>query len=356
MKKAAFLDRDGVINLDHGYVSRVEDFEWVPGVLDAAKRLHDAGYLLVVVTNQSGIGRGYYSEADFESLTVWMKRKFAEAGAPLAGVYFCPHHPTKAFGGYRTECTCRKPQPGMLVRAASELDIDISRSIMFGDKPSDMQAGLGAGCPERVLLGTDGKAVPTTAPEATRAFRSLADAVTSPWFESLTEMKPETEAERLPPPEFEKKLCSMEELASRATELPKPVVFTNGVFDILHRGHVTYLAQARALGGSLVVAVNSDRSVKMLGKGDNRPINGEADRAAVIAALESVSLVTVFDDKVPLKAVELARPDIYVKGGDYRIEDLPEAALCATWGGKTVTIPFEHQRSTTKILNKIRTS
>ena len=170
-------------------------------------------------------------------------------------------------------------------------------------------------------------------------------------------MEPQlTMSTRLPPPEFEKKICTLSALAARAQALPHPVVMTNGVFDILHRGHVTYLAQARSLGASLVVAVNSDRSVKMLGKGDDRPINTEADRAAVLASLESVSLVVVFDDQVPLKAVENARPDIYVKGGDYRIEDLPEAKLCATWGAKTVTVAFEHQRSTTALLKKVRSS
>ncbi len=158
---------------------------------------------------------------------------------------------------------------------------------------------------------------------------------------------------RLPPPEFENKITDFEHLNRRAQALPHPVVMTNGVFDILHRGHVTYLAQARALGESLVVAINSDASVKMLGKGDERPINAQEDRAAVLAALESVDLVVIFEDKVPLKAVELAHPDIYVKGGDYRIEDLPEAKLVSTWGAKTVTVQFEHQRSTTALLNKI---
>ncbi len=159
---------------------------------------------------------------------------------------------------------------------------------------------------------------------------------------------------KLPAPEFEKKIVTLEELSERAAALPHPVVFTNGVFDILHRGHVTYLAQARSLGASLVVALNSDASVKMLGKGDDRPINTEQDRAAVLAALEAVDLVVIFPDKVPLRAVELAHPDIYVKGGDYHIEDLPEAKLVATWGGETVTVTFEHQRSTTKLLEKIR--
>ena len=352
--RAAFLDRDGVINIDHGYVSRQDNFEWVPGVLEAAKSLHDVGFLLVVVTNQSGIGRGYYSEGDFESLTAWMKDCFADAGAPLSGVYYCPHHPTNALGELRRECQCRKPQPGMLLQAAKDLNIDLSRSVIFGDKPSDILAGIRAGCAERILLGTDGKSEPSPVLEATHVFRTLADAVASPWFESLKATKISDEAKHMPAPGFESKICPMSELSGRVAALPKPIVFTNGVFDILHRGHVTYLAQARALGGSLIVAVNSDRSVKMLGKGADRPINSEADRAAVIASLESVSLVTVFDDKVPLKAVALARPDIYVKGGDYLIEDLPEAALCAAWGGQTVTIPFEHQRSTTAILKKIR--
>ena len=144
---------------------------------------------------------------------------------------------------------------------------------------------------------------------------------------------------RLPAPTFEHKIVSFEELAERRAQLPEPVVMTNGVFDILHRGHVTYLAQARELGKSLIVAVNSDTS---------------ADRAAVLASLEAVDLVVIFKEKVPLKVIEEAHPDIYVKGGDYRIEDLPEASLVASWGGRTVTVEFEHQRSTTALLKKVR--
>lgn len=159
---------------------------------------------------------------------------------------------------------------------------------------------------------------------------------------------------RLPDPAFEHKIVTFGQLAARRAALPGPVVMTNGVFDILHRGHVTYLAQARALGGSLIVAVNSDASVKMLGKGDDRPVNTQNDRAAVLAALQCVDLVVVFEEKVPLKVIEEAHPDIYVKGGDYRLEDLPEAKLVAGWGGKTITVEFEHQRSTTALLKKVR--
>jgi len=129
---------------------------------------------------------------------------------------------------------------------------------------------------------------------------------------------------------------------------------TNGVFDILHRGHVTYLAQARTLGASLVVALNSDRSVKLLGKSEDRPVNTEADRAAVLAALESIDLVTIFDEAVPLPVLEMIRPDVYVKGGDYDMAQVPEAQLARTWGARTVAIAFAHDRSTTALVQRLR--
>ena len=157
-------------------------------------------------------------------------------------------------------------------------------------------------------------------------------------------------------PAFEQKICSASELAARAAALPRPVVFTNGVFDILHRGHVTYLAQARALGASLIVGINSDASVKRLGKGDDRPINTEIDRAAVMAALECVDLVSVFTADTPLDTILLARPDVLVKGGDWAVENMVGAAEVQGWGGKAVSIPFEHERSTTSTLEKIRRS
>lgn len=145
-----------------------------------------------------------------------------------------------------------------------------------------------------------------------------------------------------------------EDLARAVERLPRPIVLTNGVFDLLHRGHVTYLARARALGASLVVAVNADASVRGLGKGDDRPIHTEADRAAVLAALESVSLVTVFDEPVPLPVLEIVRPDVYAKGGDYDVANIPEAQLARSWGARTVAIPFEFERSTSALLARVR--
>lgn len=160
----------------------------------------------------------------------------------------------------------------------------------------------------------------------------------------------------LPLPSFESKVCAPSELEVRIAALPRPLVFTNGVFDILHRGHASYLAQARALGASLVVGVNSDASVKMLGKGDDRPINSEADRQALLAALESVDLAVLFTEQTPVNLIARIHPDIYVKGGDYEIDTLEETRLVKTWGGKAVAIPFLYERSTTTLLGKIRTS
>ena len=155
-------------------------------------------------------------------------------------------------------------------------------------------------------------------------------------------------------PSFEKKICSRAELAQRVAQLPKPVVLTNGVFDILHRGHVTYLAQARELGSSLVVAVNTDASVKRLGKGDDRPVNTCEDRMAVLAALESVSLVVPFDEDTALESVMEARPEIYAKGGDYDMAAIPEGRAVMTYGGRVEAIGFLHDRSTTSLLKKVR--
>lgn len=154
--------------------------------------------------------------------------------------------------------------------------------------------------------------------------------------------------------DFLDKLCPRERLAARIAALPKPVVFTNGVFDILHRGHVSYLAQARALGASLVIGLNSDTSARGLGKGPDRPLNAEADRACVLAALESVSLVTLFDEPTPVELLKLVRPQVYVKGGDYDIETLEETKWVRSWGGQAHALPFVDGYSTTSLVRRIR--
>jgi rfaE bifunctional protein nucleotidyltransferase chain/domain len=155
-------------------------------------------------------------------------------------------------------------------------------------------------------------------------------------------------------PTFLDKLCPRSDHPTRTAALERPVVFTNGVFDILHRGHVNYLAQARELGASLVIGLNSDASARRLGKGPDRPLNTEEDRACVLAALESVSLVTLFDESTPVELLKLIRPDLYVKGGDYDIETLEETRWVRSWGGDARALAFVDGYSTTALVRRIR--
>jgi rfaE bifunctional protein nucleotidyltransferase chain/domain len=159
-------------------------------------------------------------------------------------------------------------------------------------------------------------------------------------------------------PDFLRKIIAREQAPQAVTALATrgPVVFTNGVFDVLHRGHVTYLAQARAQGAALVVALNTDASARRLGKGPDRPLNNEVDRAILMAALESVDLVTWFDEDTPLELIRELRPQVIVKGGDYDMAKLPETAAVAEWGGQALALPFVDGYSTTALVRKIRGS
>lgn len=153
-KPAVFLDCDGVINIDHGYVHDEHDFEYIDGVFEAAKAFKDMGYLLVLVTNQSGIARGMFSEDRFLSLTQWMDWNFVDNGVELDGIYYCPHHAEHGIGDYKQDCECRKPKPGMFISARDFLKIDMANSVMIGDKAEDMMAAEAAGVGTKVLVRT----------------------------------------------------------------------------------------------------------------------------------------------------------------------------------------------------------
>lgn len=177
MQKAAFLDRDGVINVDHGYVHTKEDFEWIPGVKEAARMLHEAGYLLIVVTNQSGIARGMFTEEEFLELDSYMREEFAKAGAPVARTYYCPHHPQGIVPKYSITCNCRKPAPGLFLKAIKEFDIDPAQSVAFGDSLRDLAAAQAAGVSTRVLLSKNGTDRPLSCNANTQAAKDLYSAV-----------------------------------------------------------------------------------------------------------------------------------------------------------------------------------
>lgn len=153
MNKAIFLDRDGTLNIDHGYVHEIDDFQFIAGSIEALQALKKLGYLLVLVTNQSGIARGYFTEAQFLTLTEWMDWSLADRGVDLDGIYYCPHHP-EGVGEFRQDCDCRKPKAGMLLQAIKELNIDPAQSFMVGDKIEDLQAGIAAKVRSKILVKT----------------------------------------------------------------------------------------------------------------------------------------------------------------------------------------------------------
>lgn len=176
-KRAVFLDRDGTINEEKEYLSRVEDFEFIPGAAAAISRLNAAGFLVIVVTNQSGIGRGYYDEAALERLHRHMDRELARFGAAVDAYYFCPHHPQHGIGDYGVECACRKPLPGMLLQAARDFPLDLAASYIIGDKLADVDAGLKAGCRPLLVRTGYGAAEEARLPAGVKAYADLAAAV-----------------------------------------------------------------------------------------------------------------------------------------------------------------------------------
>lgn len=152
-----FLDRDGVINQDLGYVHRREDFKFIDGIFDLCREAQRLGYWIFVITNQAGIGRGYYSESEFLELTDWMKNYFRSEGIEITAVYFCPFHPQYGMGKYKRESNCRKPRPGMILQAVEEFGVDLSRSVLVGDKPTDVEAGNAAGIISKILFDQEAK-------------------------------------------------------------------------------------------------------------------------------------------------------------------------------------------------------
>lgn len=172
---AIFLDRDGTINVDHGYVHKIDDFQFIEGAIEAMAELKKMGYALVVVTNQSGIGRGVYTEDQFMQLTEWMDWSLADRDVELDGIYFCPHHPEATIENYREDCNCRKPKPGMLLDAQSVLDIDMAASIMVGDKLADIQAGKAAHVGTTVLVKSGQKVTDEAISSADIVINSIAE-------------------------------------------------------------------------------------------------------------------------------------------------------------------------------------
>jgi rfaE bifunctional protein nucleotidyltransferase chain/domain len=329
MEKAVFLDRDGVLIEDTGYPHLIEEMKILPGASEAIKRLKKAGYLIVIVSNQSGIARGLFTEKEMEEFNRKLVYQLRKEGATIDAIYFCPHHPEGKVKKHKKSCECRKPKPGMLLKAAREHMISLQNSWMIGDKEDDIAAGKAVGCKTIKIdkkAGTDFSA------------KTLLEAVEI-IFENETDGKLVAESK-------------VERIIEEAKKHRKKVVFTNGCFDILHAGHVDYLKKAKALGDILVIGLNSDESVRKI-KDPKRPINNEFWRAKVLSALECVDYIVIFNEKTPERLVEKLKPDIYVKGGDWKLSKLPEKKIVEKYGGEVVLIDIVEDISTSKIVEKV---
>ncbi len=329
MKRAVFLDRDGVIVHDRGYVHKAEDLELLEGAGEAIRRFNEARLLVIIISNQAGVARGYFNEDDVNVFNKALTAELKKKGAHIDAIYFCPHHPTEGtVKEYSLVCECRKPKAGMILAAAKDHGISLQGSWMIGDRQSDVEAGKKAAC-RTILLGKDA--------------RNLHDAASI-----ILDGK-----EPLPPND---KLVLFNEVGTLAEELrkqKKKTVFTNGCFDLLHAGHAYYLNEARKKGDVLIVGLNSDRSVRKI-KGKDRPINNELERAYVLSALAAVGYVIIFDEDVPLLLVEMIRPDVYVKGSDWRGKGIPEEKIVQKYGGIVEYVPLAAGFSSTNIIEKIK--
>ncbi len=329
MKKAIFFDRDGVLIKDGKYPYKNEHLDIFPEVPLALKELKKTGYMLIVITNQSGVARGLFSEKEVKKFNLLMKKKFEKKGAHIDAIYYCPHHVDGKVRKYQKECNCRKPKPGMIVTAAKKYGISLEDSWMIGNMDKDIIAGKIAGC-KTILISTKKNCADFCAQNVKQAAEII--------FNSITRGKLINK----------KKIVEIANIARRAN---KKIIFTNGCFDILHAGHIDCLEKAKKLGDILIIGLNSDESVKRI-KGAKRPINNEMHRARVLSSLSDVDYITIFGENTSEQLVKKIKPDIYVKGGDWKVEKLPEKKIVDKYGGKVVIINVIEYTSTTKIIEQ----
>lgn len=323
------MDRDGVINHDSGYVHTIEDFKFLAGTFEALKLLQDNGFKLVIITNQSGIGVGNYTEKDFMKVTDYMLAELAKYNIRIDSIHFCPHAPDSG-------CSCRKPKQGMINEALKKLLIDFRYSYFIGDKTSDIKLGSDIGC--KTFLVKTGHA----------GSDKLYD--TSPTYEVDNLL----EAAKIIV-DSTKKILPLEELKQLIPKLrrqDKKIVTLNGSFDILHPGHTYILREAKKQGDVLIIGLNSDSSIRQY-KGEGRPVLPERERAELLASFADVDYITIFDDVTPINFIEAVKPDVHVTGAEYG-ENCSEAETVRKYGRLHLVPRIGNSLSTTHLLRKIQ--
>jgi D-glycero-beta-D-manno-heptose 1-phosphate adenylyltransferase len=335
--KVVFLDRDNTLNPDPGYISKPEQISLFEDTVEALQLLQIYGYKFIIISNQSGIGRGYFTEQELKKINAKLGTLLSDQGIHLTDFFYCPHKPGD-------QCNCRKPSPGLIEQAIKKYPaIELQNSFIIGDKVSDVELALHFPItPIQVRASSPDKSSSLNYPVLenlrTAAHFILEECYNRTWNNRCYYFN-----------EIEK----LRELIDRQKSKSLKTVFTNGCFDILHPGHLQYLQQAKKLGDRLIVGLNSDESVKNL-KGPGRPINSEQDRALMLLNTEPVDYVLIFNQPTPEETIRHLKPDVHVKGGDYKLEELPEGKLVQDYGGKVVILPFRLGYSTTSIIQKMR--
>lgn len=336
-RKMVILDRDETLNHDPapGYLSDVEKLELLPHVAEGLTLLKNLGFILVVATNQSGVGRGYFSEEKLQQLHQRMDELLQEHDVVISEYFVCPHAP-------QDNCHCRKPKSGLVEQALQKFLVASENAYIIGDRLRDIEAGSFANI-DGIWLDTKSQEqkLPTNLKFRAHDIKEAAEWIAQNEFEKMISTKVFDLQKKVELENFLQKLQN------------KKIVFTNGCFDILHSGHMQYLWQAKNLGDVLVIGLNSDESVRNL-KGKQRPINTWADRALMLASLDFVSAVVEFSDPTPNALIEKIRPHVHVKGGDYHVRDLPEFSLLEKLGSEIVILSFRQGYSTTSFLKRVQ--
>ncbi len=337
MRKAIFLDRDGTINFNAEYISKPSKVTLLNNAVEGLRILQRLGFMLIIVTNQSGIARGYFTEKDLEKVNDRLLTLLIREGILIDDIFFCPYHKEGSVKKYRKESEDRKPAPGMILKAAKKHNIDLSQSYMIGDSKGDIQAGKKAGCAATIFIDPDHR----------EDVHESQDFNAKDLLESAVWIKLKEQEKKLVPQDI------LPSLVKNLRKNGKRVVFTNGVFDVIHPGHINYLSLCKETGDYLIIGLNSDASVKR-NKGDKRPVNDLASRIDMIASLDSVDYITVFDENDPSNLIRIIKPDIHIKDDHYTVEQIIEYDDVIKNGGKVVQLPRIKDYSTTKMIEKIK--
>ncbi len=339
MDRAVFLDRDGIIIEDTYYLHDPEKIIMLPYSIKALKKLQNFGFKLIIISNQSGVGRGYFKENTVKSVNKRLLSMLKSSEVNISGIYYSPHYKESKIPKYRKGANFRKPKPGMLLQTAKELNIELTASYMIGDREPDIGAGVNAGLKANILVkGKYKYEKKQFIPDKTvKNMDQAADWIINNEIKSniITDIK------------------RLKDVAQQTRKRKKRIITTNGVFDILHIGHIRYLNECKKYGDVLIVGVNSDESVKM-NKGKNRPVINQFARAEILINLKPVDYVYIFNEKDPGGFLKIVKTDIHVKAGDYKMSQIIEKNAVEKNGGKIILAHAVKGYSTTDIINKMQ--